>query len=525
MDRPTRPDDDLTLAPEAPSAVDAPIWPGTTRLLGGRYRLEEPLATGGAAIVWRAYDDVLGRSVAVKLLHPHLAGHEDTVERFRREAIAAAKLAHPNVVAIYDTAEEDGVVYLIMEYVDGPSLKDILRDLGPLDPSVVAALGEQLASALGEAHDQGLVHRDVKPANILITNDGVAKVTDFGIAKAIGHEASTITGPGTVVGTAAYLAPEQLEGPDVDARADVYALGMVLYECLTGEQAFKGDTPTAVAAARLAREPLPPRALRADIPRALNDIVARSTRRDPGERYQDGRAMAAALAPLVHARPTEITASLVPSGGAHDDGSPPPLHGIEPPPDAGRRGRSGAIWIALLLVLSGVAAYLASRNDATAPVDGNVVPIAAAHDHDPCAEPPGENSQAVPRSFDGRPSTAWTTERYRNDPVFGGLKPGVGVVYDLGTTTLISSVRLDQGLPGVDLALFAATELPEASCDLAGWGEPALLATDVGGLFGQVLPAPVTGRYFLVWITSLARGDDGRYRAELTEVAFIGAEN
>jgi hypothetical protein len=241
------------------------------------------------------------------------------------------------------------------------------------------------------------------------------------------------------------------------------------------------------------------------------------------ERYQDGRAMAAALAPLVHARPTEITAALVPSGSGRDDDVPPPLRD-DLPTLSEPRGRCGVIVIALLLVLAAVAAYLAMRNERNTPVEGDAVPIVAANDHDPCAEPPGENPRAVPRSYDGRPSTAWTTERYRNDPVFGGLKPGVGVIYDLGAPTLITAVRLDQGLPGVDLAVHAATVLPEPSCDLAGWGDPVLVATDVGGVFGQAM-TPVTARYFLVWITSLAQGDDGRYRAELAEVSFVGASN
>ncbi|HEX9887984.1 MAG TPA: protein kinase, partial [Nitriliruptorales bacterium] len=193
-----------------PQPRGAPTWPGSLRTLAGRYQLEEPIASGGAAIVWRGFDDALSRSVALKLLHPHLASDPDTVERFRREAVAAARLSHPNAVAIYDTGQQLDVVYLVMEYVDGPSLLDVLQASGPMDPGVVAALGEQVASALGEAHTQGLVHRDVKPANILLTSDGVAKVTDFGIAKALSGLESTLTTPGTVVGTAAYVAPEQL---------------------------------------------------------------------------------------------------------------------------------------------------------------------------------------------------------------------------------------------------------------------------------------------------------------------------
>ncbi len=279
-------------------------------MLAGRYQLEEPIATGGVAIVWRAHDVTLNRSVAVKLLHPHLANDETTVERFRREASAAAQISHPNAVAIYDTGQEDDLVYLVMEYVDGPSLRDVIQESDGLDPVITAALGEQVALALGEAHERGFVHRDVKPANILLSDDGVAKVTDFGIAKALG-KGDALTRPGTVIGTAAYLAPEQLEGHEVDARADVYALGVLLYECLTGEPAFQGDTPTATAAARLSRNLPPPRTVRPDVPKALDRIIVTATQRDPKDRFRDGAAFAGALAPLVRARPAELTAKLV----------------------------------------------------------------------------------------------------------------------------------------------------------------------------------------------------------------------
>ncbi|MGH3441422.1 MAG: protein kinase domain-containing protein [Nitriliruptorales bacterium] len=321
---PTPPDHGEEAAPPADTgqADKEPLsagatWPGVARMLAGRYQLEEPIATGGVAIVWRAHDVTLDRSVAVKLLHPHLASDRTTVERFRREAQAAAQITHPNAVQIYDTGQEGDVVYLVMEYVDGPSLRDVAHAAGPMDHVVVAALGEQVAAALGHAHDHGIVHRDVKPANILLTSGGTAKVTDFGIAKAIG-DGDDLTTPGTVVGTAAYLAPEQLEGNEVDPRADVYALGVVLYECLVGEPAFQGDTPTATAAARLTHELPSPRSVRADVPRALDRIVVGATRRDRADRYRDGATMATALAALVPTRPGDLTATLVEADGPPD---------------------------------------------------------------------------------------------------------------------------------------------------------------------------------------------------------------
>jgi eukaryotic-like serine/threonine-protein kinase len=356
---------------DAPPTTSSSTWPGVARILAGRFQLEEPIATGGVAIVWRAHDVNLDRSVAVKLLHPHLAGDPRVVERFRREAQAAAQLAHPNAVEIYDTGQEEDLVYLVMEYIDGPSLRDIVRDAGPLDPQVVAALGEQVAAALGRAHEAGIVHRDVKPANILVTSEGITKVTDFGIAKAVGSD-DTLTSPGTVIGTAAYLAPEQLEGHDVDGRADVYALGVVLYECLTGEAAFQGDTPTATAAARLARELPPPRAVRADVPRNLDGIIVTSTRRDVDERYGDGAAMSAALAAIVEARPHEVTRTLV---GPDPSGRPETASGdgatLLGPPAARTRfalALIGALVLALIAFFSGQA--LGSVEGPTAPPGG-----------------------------------------------------------------------------------------------------------------------------------------------------------
>ena len=228
------------------------------RVLGGRYRLVRHLARGGMAEVYVAEDQLLNRTVAVKVLFPELAHDEAFVERFRREARAAASLNHHNIVSVYDFGEDEGSWFIVMEYVEGRNLRDIIRSEGQLDPPRAAALGAEVAAALAAAHAQGIIHRDVKPANVLIAADaGTVKVADFGIARAAGARQG-LTMPGTVLGTATYLSPEQAQGAEVDFRTDVYSLGMVLYEMLAGKPPFTGDSPVAVAYQQLSQTAPPP---------------------------------------------------------------------------------------------------------------------------------------------------------------------------------------------------------------------------------------------------------------------------
>ncbi len=505
---------------------DPATWPGTARILRDRYLLEEPIASGGAAVVWRAFDTTLSRSVAIKLLHPHLASHPPTVERFKREAKAAAQLTHPNVVAIYDSGETaDGLVFLVMEYVDGPSLREVLRERGKLDPGIAAALGEQVAAALGEAHARGLIHRDVKPANILLTDDGVAKVTDFGIAKALSGQQATLTAEGTVVGTAAYVAPEQLEAVDVDARTDVYALGIVLFECLVGRPAFEGDTPTATAAARLTRDLPPPRTLRADVPRPLDDIIVRATRRNRDQRYADGAAFAAALAPLVRARPSDITAMLVsdefPAPGpstAHDTG---PVSVTSDDMGGARKlalAFGGGLVLALVALLAADALQEGGGGAATS---GDVLSIAAASDFDPHGTGGREeNPIAVPASYDGDPETRWTTERY-NAPL-AQLKAGVGIWFDLGVPQRVSNIELDLPTQGMAVAIYARDAAPGSDETEADWGQPWATFADLpAGTNTLTVPSTDAARFWLVWLTRLSEIDGGRHQGGIAEVRFV----
>lgn len=278
----------------------------TEHLLGGRYRLEERLAIGGMGDVWRAHDEHMGRPVAVKLIRDDLASDPAAVERLRREARTAASLAHPNVATVLDIVNGPGdgdPPAIVMELVEGETLAERLDRQGALDPAEAVAVADGLLAALEAAHAAGVVHRDVKPANVLISHDGTVKVTDFGVARS-SDEGARLTDTGMVVGTAHYLAPEQLRDEPTTAATDQYATGLVLYEALTGHRAFEAETPAAAALARLHVDPPPVRQRRADIPEPLGFVVSRALGREPRDRFASVAHMRAAL----HAAATEAMA-------------------------------------------------------------------------------------------------------------------------------------------------------------------------------------------------------------------------
>jgi tRNA A-37 threonylcarbamoyl transferase component Bud32 len=336
------------------------------RILNGRYRVGSMLREGGMSSVWRGEDTVLGRTVAIKVLRPP-RGDEAFVTRFRREAQAAAALNHPNIVSVYDTGSDDGVQYIVMELVEGETLADVLRREGKLPPRRAAEIGAAIARALHAAHGSGLVHRDVKPGNVMVTPAGEVKVMDFGIARAATDD--TLTQTGTVVGTAAYLAPEQARGGKADARSDVYALGCVLYEMVTGKQPFTGDSAVQVAYQHVNEEPPPP-SEHAAVPADLEATIMRSLAKDPGDRFPSAKAMLNAL-----------------SGGvAGPDTAPgsPPTDVLPTAPLP--RARSRRWWIAggaaaLVAVTAGIIA-LAAQDDTGAPSSARR-PRAASRDREP----------------------------------------------------------------------------------------------------------------------------------------------
>ena len=298
----------------------------TPRLLSGRYELSHLVARGGMADVYRAHDQLLDRPVALKVLFPELSVDRSFVERFRREAQAAANLSHPNIVPVFDWGEDGGTYFIVMEFVDGRALSSILRTAGPLHPDRAAEIAADVAGALAYAHRHGVVHRDVKPGNVLITEEGTIKVTDFGIARAVNTEES-LTQTGAVMGTATYFSPEQAEGQGVDARSDIYSLGVVLYEMVTGRPPFLGETPVSVASKHVREHAPAPREINPGVPPDLEAIILKCLAKSPDHRYatgddlridllrfREGRAVAAVTHPIPQPATGQTQAVAIPDG-------------------------------------------------------------------------------------------------------------------------------------------------------------------------------------------------------------------
>lgn len=512
--------DDTWTSPSPPPQPPADTSPQTLTLVG-RYQLRERVALGGMATVWRATDTVLAREVAVKVLHEHLAADEGFRERFRREAVSAAKLTHPNIVGLYDTGRDGEHTFLVMELVEGSTLKDRLAE-GPLPVGQVARIGVQVARALAYAHGRGLVHRDVKPANILIADDGTVKVADFGIAKA--DQSEDLTSTGTVLGTAAYVSPEQIRGEPVDGAADQYGLGVVLYEALAGEQPFRADSPLLTAAQRLEHDPRPVRRLRPEIPRGLESVLQRAMAREPAERYPDLGALGEALAE--HADTDADVDVAEPVEPAWTITAEPAEAPSEPEPAGPRPWRRRlARWggVAALLVAAALGWVAVGGNDVveqipfldTAP-DAELVAPEAIQVFDPLGTGQ-ENDADVSHLIDGDEETTWRTQHYES-PAFGGLKEGVGVVVDLGEPMFVEQVVASAVIESVDVQLRAAEAIEPEPGD---WRE--LDQVTGGSDLIQLAPnQPVQTRYLLVWVHGELPPSPysaGRYTAEFAELS------
>ena len=459
-------------------------------LIGGRYRLEGCIASGGMADVWRATDLQLGREVAVKLLRASVADDPVVAERFRREAKSLAKLTHPNIVPVYDCIEEaDGQVALVMRLIRGQSLRELLDDAGDgYGPGQISAyltvhIGKSIAAALAKAHSENILHRDIKPGNILVMKNGEVLLTDFGIAKplkATDDDGTDLTRVDIMMGTAKYLSPEQVQGRNLDARADIYSLGLVLYECLAGNVPFKGDNDQATAVARLERDPTPLGGLRADVPSTVINVIHKMLRRRPEHRYENCAEVVQALDDAMRNLHDALTPvdGMSPSLGASTPRTRPapldplmtpkpvrdfsvvpndntPQRAPMPQRDRTPRGAPRAkeslpahrktntkrnyVPIALLLATAAVMSFMlwkglqGTKSSSTPSVIDNVqvvhVDIAGIKSYDPNGDDKQENEFMIPALRDNNPATQWTTVCYGNK--YFGSKEGVGLVVQL----------------------------------------------------------------------------------------------
>ncbi len=503
-------------------------------MLSGRYLLQEKIASGGMASVWRARDEVLARTVAVKVLHDHLAADPDFRERFRREAVSAAKLSHPFIVGIFDSGVDGDHVFLVMEFVEGATLRDTIIDDGALPAARAAAIGEKVARALDYAHRRGLVHRDVKPANILMGNDGAVKVADFGIAKA--DQIDDLTKTGMVLGTAAYVAPEQIMAQPTDGKADQYALGCVLYETLTGRQPFKAETAVATAAQRLDARVPTVRTLRPEVQPGLEQVVSRAMALKPEDRFPSCGHLADVLAAHASETPSKtLTLAAPDTVGLPTQRRRQRHSGTRHPASTARIVRSLALPVLGLLVFTaGLLAAVWSGALVTeppeAPAEEPAAPAPAAlviapDDVFPFDPPPGngqERGNELPNLVDGTVETRWMTEGY-NSAQFGSLKDGVGFVIDLGGPATVEAVQLAVVTEGFGVELRSADEFPSTL-------EGTELVAQVGGAgrTTELRPeAPITTQFLIVWITEplFEVGGENPFRASIAEVTVLGARD
>jgi eukaryotic-like serine/threonine-protein kinase len=483
-------------------------------LIADRYELEELVGTGGMSSVYRAHDTLLERDVALKVLHDRFTADGDYVERFRREARSVAQLSHPNIVTVIDRGEQDGRQFIVFEYVDGENLKSLLEREGPLPEREAVELGLQIARALGFAHEHGLVHRDVKPQNVLLNGDGQAKVTDFGIARSLDVHGG-LTQTGTVMGTSDYIAPEQARGQRVDAQSDIYSLGAVLYELLTGEVPFPGDNFVAVAMRHI-NEPAPSvRERRPELSPRLDAAIRRAMAKDPRERFRSMDELCA-----------ELNACLEPEtavSGARTMVTTPPRRlrrrRRQPRPPAARP----SVWPLILLlaglavlagILAGVFAFTDSggrltkfvKKETGAAATAKAVPLSAVTAYDPDGDQSEHDSNAL-NATDRDPGTYWNTEHYN-----GGLnKDGVGLVLDAGGDQKLTQVVVRSETPGF-------TAVIESGSSTAGPFTRASGSRTVEMNTTFSLNAG-PARYYVVWITNLGPNSS----VELNEVTARGS--
>jgi tRNA A-37 threonylcarbamoyl transferase component Bud32 len=475
-------------------------------LIVGRYELEELVGEGGMSSVYRAYDTVLERRVAIKVLHEHFSRDPEYVERFRREARAIARLAHPNVVTVIDRGEWEGRQFIVFEHVAGDNLKAVIVREGPLPVDTAVRLACQIGRALAFAHQLGIVHRDVKPHNVLIDANGTAKVTDFGIARALDTD-EALTATGTVLGTGQYLSPEQANGERGDEYSDQYSLGVVAYELLTGVPPYTGDNLMAVAM-RHVRDPVPSvRDRRPEVPGRVDAIVAKAMAKRPDDRFASMAALTAALEsclaePGDDARPQEQgedTGVIPPPPRPAAPAAPTEAvssRAAEPRTRVAPPRRSGlfvaGVLLAAAVVLVGGLLVLEGILPGFGGGDPTPVRLQAVSDFDPYggdSEHPDEVALATDRDV----ATFWPTESYQSFD-----KPGVGIIVDAGSRIALSRITVVSDAPGFSAMILGGATRDADFVDVADEQEVGRRTTFDVDTRGEDY------RYYVVWITNVS---------------------
>jgi serine/threonine-protein kinase len=488
---------------------------GTT--LSGRYRLESRIGSGGMSTVYRAHDETLERFVAIKLMNREIASDSDQLERFRREARAVARLSHPNIVHVIDAGEDEGRPYIVFEYIDGETLKERIHRLERLAIPEAVAYCVEIARALGAAHANHVVHRDVKPQNVLIDQDGTAKVTDFGIARTL--EEKGLTADGRVLGTTDYVSPEQALGKDVTGQSDLYSLGIVLYEMLTGELPYHGENQVAVAMMHV-REQVPDvRHLRPDVSAALAAVIDRATAKELAQRYSDDAEM---IADLERALALETNRAGTADGQVTAVIDTLPRDTRRQVPLSIRRPVAAySIAVIAGLVIAGAVVALVLHSPSGGKHKGShrgtrgsarvALCSTCAAAYNPYAQGSKwqDNNQAK-NVVDGNTGTSWSTEHYYGGTLAG--KPGVGIYVNAASSPAAVKLVVDSATQGFSARVYATNTKPDPnSFSASGW-QAVSSATTIGAT--QSIPLHTGGkhyRYYLFWITTLPAGGTYNY--------------
>jgi serine/threonine-protein kinase len=513
-----------------------PNRPTSSKMIGtvlsGRYRLEAKLGSGGMSTVYLARDTTLDRPVAVKVMHREMSEQADQLERFRQEARAVAKISHPNVVAVIDAGEDGGYPYIVFEYVEGETLKARINRVGALDVQESLAYAIEIARGLTVAHARKMVHRDIKPQNVLIDAEGRAKLTDFGISRQL--EKDGLTATGRVLGTTDYVAPEQAMGRGADQRSDLYSLGVVLFEMLTGHVPFQADSQVGVAMKHVNEELPDVQADRPELSAATALVVERATAKDPTKRYAD-------IGEMIDDLSTALEVEAARAGSTTGEATTV----LEAVPPAKRKLSSRATWswVAILAVIMIAAAVLLATQligSGNSPISGNSnnggngggggktaeheVAIEGATDYDP--EGDGhEDPETVELAVDGNPTgTAWSSEHYDTDTFAGtkeGANPGVGLYVTTQAAVVPNKMKIVTPTPGWDAQIYAAASGPPE--EIEEWGEAIGEVKDAGKENEVQLHLGQAAKYFLLWFTKAAPANDqdGRYQVEISDVKLL----